>query len=452
MKDRIQLSDHFTTGRLLKFTYPSIAMTIFLSIYTIIDGIFVSNFAGKDAFTAVNLIWPFAQLIAAFGFMLGSGGSALIAQMLGRKEQKRAEECFSLIIAVAFLFALICGMAEISLLPNLARQVKAEGAVYQNCLVYGRVLFICVPFYTLQYVFQSFMIVAEKPKLGLAVTILAGVLNFVGDYFFIKVMGFGIFGAGIATGCSQFIGAMLPMLYFLAPNDSLLHFRKFRYDGKFIRDTCVNGISELFSNISLSLVTIVYNFQLMKYIGENGVDAYGVIAYVSYVFVASFLGYSSGSVPIVSYHYGAKNQKEIQNILKKSLGIVAVGAGLMFLLSNLLSKPFATIFTGYDAELLMLSTHALKIYSFYYLFSGFSIYMSGFFTALGNGPISAVISFTRTVLFEITLVLLLPAVFRDDGIWLSPVIAQVLALFVSFGLLLIKNKQYGYLNFRGEQK
>lgn len=448
MKTRIKLSDHFSYQRLLKFVFPSIAMTVFISVYGVIDGVFVSNFAGKDAFTAVNLIWPLPQLVAAFGFMIGTGGSALVAQMLGEKRSEEAQQSFTLLIAVASTFALTVGILGFIFIRQLAILVGAQGVVLDNCIIYGRILFLCVPFYVLQYVFQSFLIVAEKPKLGLYVTILAGILNFIGDAVFIAVMKLGITGAAIATAASQLTGGILPIIYFSQRNDSLLRFTRFKWDFRFIKKTCVNGVSELFSNISLSLVTIIYNMVLMSYFGENGVDAYGVISYLNYVFVASFLGYASGSSPIVAYHYGADNTYEINNILKKSMVIISAGALIMFAISGLFARQLAAIFTSYDAELWNLTTQAMKIYCIYYLFCGFSIYMSSFFTALGNGPVSTVISFLRTFVFEVGCVFILPRIFGTDGVWFSPVMAQVLALAVSFTLLFVKNKQYRYLRVK----
>lgn len=448
MKTRIKLSDHFSCQRLLKFVFPSIAMTIFISVYGVIDGVFVSNFAGKDAFTAVNLIWPLPQLVAAFGFMIGTGGSALVAQMLGEKRSEEAQQSFTLLIAVASTFALTVGILGFIFIRQLAILVGAQGVVLDNCIIYGRILFLCVPFYVLQYVFQSFLIVAEKPKLGLYVTILAGILNFIGDAVFIAVMKLGITGAAIATAVSQLTGGILPIIYFSRQNDSLLRFTRFKWDFRFIKRTCANGVSELFSNISLSLVTIIYNMVLMSYFGENGVDAYGAISYLNYVFVASFLGYASGSSPIVAYHYGANNTYEINNILKKSMVIISAGALIMFMVSGLFARQLAAIFTSYDAGLWDLTTHAMKIHSIYYLFCGFSIYMSSFFTALGNGPVSAVISFLRTFVFEVGCVFILPGIFGTDGVWFSPVTAQVLALALSFTLLFVKNKQYRYLRVK----
>lgn len=448
MKTRIKLSDHFSYQRLLKFVFPSIAMTIFISVYGVIDGVFVSNFAGKDAFTAVNLIWPLPQLVAAFGFMIGTGGSALVAQMLGEKRSEEAQQSFTLLIAVVSTFALTVGILGFIFIRQLAILVGAQGVVLDNCIIYGRILFLCVPFYVLQYVFQSFLIVAEKPKLGLYVTVLAGILNFIGDAVFIAVMKLGITGAAIATAASQLTGGILPIIYFSRQNDSLLRFTRFKWDFRFIKKTCVNGVSELFSNISLSLVTIIYNMVLMSYFGENGVDAYGVISYLNYVLVASFLGYASGSSPIVAYHYGANNTYEINNILKKSMVIISAGALIMFAISGLFARQLAAIFTSYDAGLWDLTTRAMKIHSIYYLFCGFSIYMSSFFTALGNGPVSAVISFLRTFVFEVGCVFILPGIFGTDGVWFSPVTAQVLALAVSFTLLYVKNKQYRYLRVK----
>ena len=440
----IRLSDHFTYKKLLRFTLPSIFMMIFTSIYGIVDGFFVSNFAGKTPFAAVNFIMPFIMILSTAGFMLGAGGSALVSKTMGEGDYKKANSLFSMLVYVAFIVGVVLCFTGIFFIRPIASCLGAEGALLDNCELYARYILATLPFYILQMTFQSFFVTAEKPHLGLMMTVIAGGCNMVLDALFVAVFRWGLTGAAVATSFSQFVGGFVPFLYFIRPNDSLLRLTKTHFDGKALLKTCTNGSSELVSNISMSVVGILYNMQLMKYAGENGVAAYGVLMYVGFIFCSAFIGYSIGTAPIVGYHFGAKNYNELKNLLKRSLVIIGLFSACMTILALLLSKPMSTAFVGYDEELCNLTISGFQVYSFAFLFMGYAIYSSGFFTALNDGLTSALISFLRTLVFQISAVIILPLIFDINGIWSSIVVAEVLAVILSAGFLIAKRKKYQY--------
>lgn len=441
---KIRLSDHFTYRRLLRFTLPSIAMMIFTSIYGVVDGLFVSNFVGKTPFAAVNLIMPFLMMLGALGFMFGTGGCALIARQLGEGRREKANRTFSLLIAVTVVSGVVLAAAGVIFLRPIARLLGAQGELLELCVLYGWVNLLALPALMLQYEFQSFFIAAEKPQLGLAVTVASGVTNMVLDALFIVGMGWGVAGAAAATAMSQIVGGVLPLAYFARKNGSLLRLTRPAWDGRALLRTCTNGSSELMSNISMSLVGMLYNVQLMRYAGEDGVAAYGVLMYVNFIFLATFIGYANGSAPVVSYHYGAGNRSELRSLRAKSLTIIGALSLGMFAASELLARPLAAIFVGYDPALSEMTVHAFQLYSLSFLFSGVAIYGSSFFTALNDGLTSAVISFLRTLVFQTAAVMLLPLWLGLDGVWWSIVAAEAVAALVTAVLLVRKRGQYGY--------
>lgn len=441
---KIRLSDHFTYRKLFRFTLPSIVMMIFTSVYGIVDGFFVSNFVGKTPFAAVNFIMPVLMILGGFGFMFGTGGSALVAKTMGEGDTKRANSQFSLIVYVSLVFAVLLSVLGLFFIRPVANLLGAEGTMLDDCVIYGRIILIALPAYMLQFEFQSFFVTAEKPQLGLLMTVVSGVTNMVLDALLVAVFPFGLVGAAIATAISQFIGGIVPVIYFLRPNSSRLRLVKTRPDGFTLFRTCTNGSSELMSNISMSLVGMLYNVQLLKYAGENGVAAYGVMMYVNLIFLSIFIGYSVGTAPVVSYHYGAGNHDELKGLLKRSIVINTVSSILMLIAAELLAWPLSMLFVGYDAALMKMTVDGFRIYSLLFLFAGIGIYGSGFFTALNNGIVSAVISFLRTIVFQISSVLLLPLVLGIDGIWYSVVVAEALAMFVTVVLLVCLRKKYRY--------
>lgn len=440
----IQLSDHFDYKRLLRFTLPSIVMLIFTSVYGVVDGFFVSNFAGKVPFTAVNFIMPFLMILGSLGFMFGTGGGALIARTMGEGDTDRANRIFSLIIYVSIVCGLVLAVVGILFLRPIASFLGAEGQLLADSVSYGRIILLAIPAYILQYEFQCLFATAEKPQLGLAVTVAAGITNIVLDALFVAVFRWGLEGAAIATALSQCVGGILPLIYFGLPNSSALRLCRTHWDRSVIAKTCMNGSSELMSNISMSLVSMLYNAQLLHYAGEDGIAAYGVLMYINLIFQSLFIGYSVGTAPVVSYHYGAQNHDELHGLLKKSLTIISVFAVLMFVAAELLAKPLSIVFVGYDPDLLAMTEHAFLIYSFSFLLSGFSIYGSSFFTALNDGLISALISFLRTLVFQVISVLTLPLIWGLDGIWWSVILAELLAIVVTITFLVVKRKKYQY--------
>ena len=440
----IQLSDHFTVGRLLRFTFPSIVMLIFTSIYGVVDGFFVSNFVGKTPFAAVNFIMPFLLVLGCVGFMFGTGGGALIAKTMGEGKREEANQIFSLLVYLSLASGIVLAVLGLVLLRPVARLLGAQGQMLEDCVTYGRIILAAVPAYVLQYEFQCLFATAQKPKLGLYVTVAAGLTNVVLDALLVAVFSCGLRGAAAATALSQCVGGILPLLYFLRPNTSLLRLTRTHFDGKAVLKTCTNGSSELMSNVSMSLVSMLYNVQLLRYAGENGVAAYGVLMYVNLVFQAAFLGYAVGTAPVVSYHYGAGHHRELQSLLRKSLGIVACFSVAMCGAAELLAKPLSVLFVGYDQELLGITLEGFAIYSFSFLFSGFAIFGSSFFTALNDGLVSALISFLRTLVFQVVAVLLLPLLWGLQGIWLSMVAAEAMAVGVTAVLLAANRRKYHY--------
>ena len=443
MKRPIQLSDHFTYRKLLQFVFPSIVMMIFTSIYGVVDGLFVSNYAGKTAFAAINLVMPFIMVLGGIGFMIGTGGTALVSKILGEGDQETARRYFSMMI----LFTVLVGLTVLGVvfMEPVALFLGATPEMLADCVLYGRIVNAFTAAFMLQNVFQSFLIAAEKPKLGLAATVAAGVTNMVLDALFVAVFHWGIAGAAIATGLSQCVGGLFPLLYFLRPNTSKLRLVRTKLELRPILNACGNGSSELMSNISSSIVSMVYNFQLLKYLGEDGVSAYGVLMYVQFVFVAIYIGYSIGCAPIVGFHYGAQNHPELKNMLRMSVILMSASGVVLTVLARVLAAPLAKIFVGYDEGLFTLTCHAFRLFSFAFLFAGFNIFASSFFTALGNGLISATISFLRTLVFQTSSVILLPLLLGVDGIWYAITAAEIFATLISIIFLLAKRRKYHYM-------
>ncbi|MDD3221490.1 MAG: MATE family efflux transporter [Clostridia bacterium] len=443
---RIQLSDHFTYSRLLRFTLPSIAMMIFTSIYSIVDGFFVSNYVGKTAFAAINMVSPAFAILGAFGLMIGAGGTAIVGRTLGEKKPDEANAYFSMLIYIVLGIGVFVGIAGFILIPFLSRLLGADDAMLSNCILYGRTILFGTPFFMLQFAIQSFFITAEKPKLGLFITIFSGVSNILLDALFIIGFKWGLFGAAFATAFSQAAGTIIALIYFSRKNDSLLRLTlKTRFYGRVLLKACTNGSSEMVANIAASVVTILYNYQLMRFLGADGVAAYGVLMYASFVFSAIYYGYAMGCAPIVSYQYGAGNRKELKNIFKKSLSLVGIAGISMLIISKLLSVPLAGTFVGYDKELYELTLHAFQIYSFSFLLIGYNVFGSAFFTALNDGLVSAAISFLRTFVFEIGSILILPALFGIDGIWFAVIIAELAAALITSFFFYFKRNRYHYI-------
>lgn len=443
---KIQLSDHFSYRKLIRFTIPSIAMMIFTSIYSVVDGFFVSNFAGKTPFAAVNLIMPFLMIVATIGFMFGTGGTAIVAKTFGEGHKEKANQLFSLFTYTAFILGVIISVISILFLRPIASFLGAEGELLENCVTYGRIILFVLPFYVLQLLFQSFFVAAEKPNLGLIVTVCSGVTNMILDAVLVILLPqeYKLTGAAIATATSQTVGGVIPLFYFFRKNSSILRLGKTKFNGRAIAKACLNGSSEFMSNVSMSVVGMLYNVQLLKYAGENGVAAYGVMMYVSMIFSGAFIGYSIGTAPVIGYHDGARNCNELKSILQKSLTLIGIFAALMVILAELSATFLSHIFVGYDSELMKLTVSGFRIFALSFLFMGYAIFGSGFFTALNDGVISAIISFLRTMVFQISAIIILPLLFGINGIWISIVVAELMAVVLTILFLKLKQKKYGY--------
>lgn len=441
---QIQLSDHFNFKKLFRFVLPTIIMMIFTSVYSVVDGFFVSNFVGKTPFSAINLIMPVPQMLGALGFMLGTGGSALVARHLGEQEKEKAQRTFSLITYTGIILGVVFGGVTIIFIRPIAVFLGAEGELLELCVIYASILLASLPFFMLQNMFQSFLVTAEKPHLGLAVTVIAGVSNMILDAVFVIVFKWGIVGAAVATALSQILGGVIPLIYFICKNSSTLRLVKPQMDGNALFKAITNGSSEFVTNISLSIVAMLYNFRLLKYAGENGVAAYGVIMYVSFIFVAIFLGYSIGVAPIIGYNHGSGNDRELKSIFKKSLIFVTLANILLTVISVSLSDELSKIFVGYDAELCEFTSHAFKVYSFSFLFTGFGIFGSAMFTALNDGAVSAAISFLRTLVFQSAAIIILPIFWGLEGVWAAIIVAEALSAAVSFAFIIKYKKKYRY--------
>ncbi len=446
MKKQIQLSDHFTYGRLVRFTLPSIGMMIFTSIYSVVDGFFVSNYAGKTPFAAVNLIYPALMILNTVGFMFGTGGSAIVAKTFGEGDKEKANRYFSLFVYVTFVLGILLAVLGIVFTRPIAVLLGAEGEMLSNAVLYARIILVVLPFNVLQFLFQSFFVTAEKPQLGLVVTLSSGVMNIVMDAILVILLPqeYKLAGAAIATALSQVVGGLVPLCYFKRKNSSILRLGKTHFDGRAILKACTNGSSEFMSNVAMSLVGIFYNIQLLKYAGENGVAAYGVMMYVSMIFSGAFIGYSIGTAPIIGYHDGAKNYEELKGLLKKSLIMIGAFAVCMVVLAEILAVPLASLFVGYDEGLMALTVSGFRIFALSFLMMGYAIFASGFFTALNDGVTSAVISFFRTLVFQTAAVWILPLLWGIDGVWISIVVAELMAVVLSALFLVIKRKKYHY--------
>ena len=445
MKAKIQLSDHFTYGKLLRFTLPPIVMMVFTSIYSVVDGFFISNFAGKTAFAALNLIWPFLMILGGMGFMIGTGGTALVSRCLGAWQKERARRYFSMLVEFTALLGLILTAIGLIFMEPIARFLGATGEMIPDCVLYGRIVIAFNVAFMFQNVFQSFLVAAEKPRLGLVATVSAGVTNMVLDALLVGVFRWGLAGAALATGLSQTVGAVIPMVFFLnRENGSALHFSFTPMEAHPLLQACGNGASELMSNISGSIAAMVYNFQLLKFLGEDGVSAYGVIMYVGFIFVAIFVGYSIGSAPIISFHFGAENREELKNMFRKSYLLMAVWGIAMALAAYLLAGPLAKLFVGYDRQLCELTVHAMRLHCLAFLFTGANIFTSSLFTALNDGTVSAAVSFARSMVLQIATVLLLPGLMGPDGLWLAALATDTCALVIDICVLGGNRKKYGY--------
>ena len=440
----VDMSAHFTTLQLLKYAAPSMAMMVFTSIYGVVDGFFVSNFAGSTAFAAVNFIMPFIMILCSVGFMVGTGGSALIASAAGEGDVPRANSYFCKLVTFTFMVGIVVAVFGFFFARPLAQLMGATGIMLDLSEIYARISMISLPFYMLQCLFQAFFNTAGKPKVGFVVTLCAGCTNIVLDIVFVGILGFGVEGAAAATVCSEFIGGGVSLIYFTRKNPTPYTYRPVLPNPRLIGRTCINGSSEMVANIAMSLVGMVYNIQLLRLLGENGVSAYGVIMYVSLLFSAIFIGYEIACSPLMSFQNGAGNTCEKRSLFKKSMLIISVASVILFVIGESCAYPIAYIFTGYNQDLCDLTVMAFRMYACSFLFMGIAMYGSAFFTSLENGLISAIISFVRTLVCELGAVIILPYLFGAQAIWLSFVVAEIVAALLSGLLIVAFSRKYGF--------
>ena len=441
----IELSGHYGYGRLIKATLPMALMMIIVSVYSIVDGYFISNWAGSDAFAGMNLIWPPIAVVGAIGLMVGTGGSALVSKTFGEGHPEEARRIFTMMIRLTVIAGVILGTICFILMPWLAKVLGADEAMIPHAILYGRILIIVLPAYMLQMAFQPFFMVAERPHFGTALSILSGVTNIILDALFVAVFSWGLTGAALASCAGILLNAGIPIWFFSSKrNKTQLCFVPTRLDWKKILKSCSNGISEFVGSIALSVVSMCYNWQLMRYIGANGVSAYGIIMYLGFIFAAIFIGYNMGVSQIIAYNYGAGNKPELRSLLKKSLVIIGLVGVVITALAELSADVIADIFVGYDAELRDLTAYATRVYMLSFLICGFNMFCSAWFTSLNNGIISAIGAFVRTLVFEFACVFILPMLFGIEGIWVAVNVAELLSLFLTISLIIGFRKRYGY--------
>lgn len=440
----VHLNEHFTYKKIIKAVIMPIFMMVFTSVYSIVDGFFVSNYVNKTAFAALNLVFPTLMILGSIGFMMGAGGSALVAKSLGEGKKDEANKIFSGVVYATAIMGVTVTLLVVFFVKDISVLLGATEEMLPYCVTYARILVAGITLFMIQNLFQTFFIVAERPGLGFFIIAAAGVTNIILDAVFIIVAKLGLAGAAYATVIGQFVGSVIPVIYFFSKKNPSLRLCKPTFAPHIILKTVTNGSSELLSNIAASIVSIVYNFQLLKFAGENGVSAYGIIMYTSFIFAAVFIGYAIGVAPIVSYNYGAQTHAELKNVLKKSLVLNAVSGAVMTVISASLAKVLASIFVSYDPELLSMTTTAIRIYSVSFIFMGINIFTSSFFTALNNGLISAIVSFSRTLVFQIGAVLLLPLAFGINGIWKAIIVAEGLAFVMDAIFIFVYRKKYNY--------
>lgn len=447
------LNQHFTFRKLIAYTFPTVIMMIATSIYTIIDGLFISNAVNDTAFAGVNFVFPIVYVIGVIGFMFGNGGAALVSKRFGQGKFQEGNEIFSFLMVCLAIIGAVLGLISFFAVDPIIKLLGISDLMYPYASTYGQILSLFLPFIMSMYAFQSFMVVAGKPGLGFIFAIIAGVVNTLGDYLLVVVFKCGVAGAAIASGLSQIVGTVLPVAYlFFFKKKTPLHFVKFRFNGHALLRAASNGLSEMVSNISYSVIGILLNSQLMIYFGEDGVSAYGIIAYLALIFVGVYYGYASGVSPVISFHYGAKNKKELQSLFSKSLILYAILSIVMPITAIGSARILSMAFSNGNEALLELATHAVRIYSISYFISGFSIFASAFFTALNNGLISGVLSFLRAFVFQIIFIFCSPLIFGPDGLWMAVIFSELCSLITSIIFLIKGNKRYQYVKTKRDEE
>lgn len=441
---KIELAGHYGLWRLIKTSMPLVAMMIVTSIYSIVDGLFISNFAGNTAFAAMNIVWPMLAILSATGLMIGTGGSAIVSKTLGEGDVERADRIFTMLVRVSVIIGAVIAAIVFFFMEPIATALGADVEMIPEAVTYGRIVIVAMPAFILQMDFQSFYMTAEKPELGTIMSIICGCINIALDAFFVIVLGWGLKGAAIATAISLSVGGIFPLWFFGSKrNKTHLRFVPLQgMDWKSLGKSCTNGMSEYRGNLAFNIVGIAYNIQLMKYIGENGVSAYGIIMYVGFIFAAIFIGYNLCVSQVIAFNFGAGNKPELRSLFSKSLLLVGAGGVVLTALAEITAPWISQIFVGFDADLCALTKKAIRIYMLSFLICGFNLFCSAWFTALGNGIVSAAAAFARTLIFELGAVILVPLLLGIDGIWLAVSIAEILALMLSAALFWRFNRRY----------
>lgn len=439
------LGGHYGARRLFISSLPLIGMMVLISIYSIVDGLFVSNLVGTTAFAALNLIWPAIGLVGALGLMVGTGGAALVSKTLGEGDEPRANRYFSMFVEFILLLSVVLAVPLLVWMEPLAVAIGAEGEMVRQCAIYGRICAAGMPAFMMQMGIQPFFMVAGRPRMGTWISLVSGLLNIGLDALFIIVCGWGLAGAAAGSMLACCFGGFYPLWYFSSRfNRSSLAFKATGFEFGPLAKACSNGLSEFVGNISFNIVSMCYNWQLMRFYGENGVAAYSVILYLGFIFVAVYSGYNMTVTPLVGFNFGAGNKRELRSLLRHSLTLMLVLGVLLAGTAELLAGPAARLFVGYDSELTALTVHATRLYAPSFLITGLTLFVSAWFTGLNNGPVSALASFSRTFVFELSCVFLLPVLLGVNGIWLSAPAAEILSLFLGAALLLRFRSRYGY--------
>ena len=419
-------------------------MMLFTSMYGVVDGLYLSHFSGKEAFAAITLIIPLPLLIGAWAYMIGAGGSAVIAKAIASDRQKDANEYFSFLVLISVLGSiLLAGIGEIFLEP-CAKLLGANDEMLPFCMTYGRILIAAVPLYVLQNVFQSFLTVAEHPKIGLAINLVSAFLNMALNFVFIRITNEVVTAVALATVVSQFVGGITPFVFFVRSKSTTLRFGRPHMPMSLLGPVFANGVSEFVSEIFHPLASVMYNYKLMELTGLNGVAAYGVLMNVGFLFGSVFLGFAVGSAPLFTYKYEREDHDELHSLFIKSTISVVLMGFLLYGVACMIEGPFAAEFFGGDELLITMTEEAFALHSLSYMVMGLAVFASAFFTAIHDSRVSFLISFLRTLLFEVLAILLLPMLFDLNGVWAASLTSEVLTLLVTVGLLISKKEKYQY--------
>ncbi len=438
------ISQKFTLTSLLKFALPTTIMMVVLSIYTLVDGVFVSNFVGELAFSAINIIFPFISLIFALGIMAATGGNALVANNLGQGDDEKARENFTLIVIFATGLGLLLMMVGIVFNKEIARLLGATPLIEEYARDYLSTLAPFIPLAIWMGFSQILFVTIGKPTLGLIATLVGGITNIIFDYLFIVVMNMGIKGAALGTGLGYSLPGLFFIYYFLFHRKNSLYFVKPRWRARVLLKTFTNGSSEFVANLATSITTFMFNLIILDLAGEQGVAAIGIILYAQFLLMSAFLGYAQGVAPIFSYAYGARDHLQLKKVFSISIRVIILFSLAIASFSYFASSSIVGIFVERQSQVFSLAKNGFSVFSLSFLFMGVNIFSSSLFTAFSNGKISASISFLRTLVFILGYLLFLPRFLGLPGVWLAIPLAEFTTMFFSISYLTIQRKKYHY--------